>query len=74
MGSAEGAGDPRDQPAGIFDPASANAQTAGQVHAPINSSSRAQASSLRIGDAAEFPMYIGLGTLVIIILVIVLLR
>ena len=40
----------------------------------MNSLTRAQVSSQRVGDAMEIYMYIGLGTLVIIVLVILLLR
>jgi hypothetical protein len=40
----------------------------------MNSLTRAQVSSLRVGDAMEIHMYIGLGTLVIIVVLFLILR
>jgi hypothetical protein len=54
--------------------ASATAQTAACANAQMGLLTRAHASSQRIEDATEIDMYIGLGTLVIIVLLIVLLR
>lgn len=50
------------------------AQTAAYANAQMNSLARAQVSSLRVGNAMEIHMYIGLGTLVLIIVLFLILR
>jgi len=59
---------------GTFRVASAVAQTAACANGQMHPLPRARVSSLRVGDAMEVHMYIGLGTIVIIILLILILR
>jgi len=55
-------------------PASAGAQTAAYAHAQMTSLALAQVSSQRVGGATEIYMYIGLGTVLIIIVLFLILR
>ena len=54
--------------------ASAGAQTAAYAHAQMGSLAHAQVSSQRVGGAMEIHMYIGLGTVLIIIVLFLILR
>ena len=55
-------------------PASVGAQTAAFANAQMGSLAQAQVSSQRVGGAMENYMYIGLGTVVIIIILFLILR
>lgn len=55
-------------------PVSVGAQTAAYAHAQMGSLAHAQVSSQRVGGAMEIHMYIGLGTVLIIIVLFLILR
>jgi hypothetical protein len=55
-------------------PASAGAQTAAYANAQIGSLAHGQVSSQRVGGAMETYMYIGFGTILIIIVLFLILR
>ena len=55
-------------------PASAGAQTAAYAHAQMGLVGAAQVSSQRVGGAMEIYMYIGIGTVLIIIVLFLILR
>ena len=61
-------------PCRTFHATLARAQTAADANAQMNLLTRAQVSSRRVGDAMEIDMYIGLGTLVLIIVLFLILR